>query len=252
MRDPSLARGPDGKFHLVWTTGWQHDQGFGYANSRDLVHWSEQRFVPVMEHEPTTVNVWAPELFYDEPNEQFIICWASTIPGRFPDHLEPRDNNQRMYYTSTRDFKEFAPTSLFLDPGFSVIDCTIVRNGDGYVLVLKDNTRPQRNLRVAFGDSPLGPWRNVSAPFTQPFTEGPSVMRIGDDWIIYFDVYREERYGAVRTRDFKSFSDVTQQMMFPAGHKHGTVLRVDRKVVDKLLTAGTQHARPQAGEKQED
>lgn len=22
MRDPSIARGPDGTFHMVWTTGW--------------------------------------------------------------------------------------------------------------------------------------------------------------------------------------------------------------------------------------
>src|ERR1044072_863596 len=31
MRDPSLARGPDGVYHLVWTTGWKTDRGFGYA-----------------------------------------------------------------------------------------------------------------------------------------------------------------------------------------------------------------------------
>ena len=101
----------------------EKDQGFGYASSKDLVHWSAQQFIPVMEHEPTTVNVWAPELFYDEPKEQFIICWASTIPGRFPDHEEPHDNNQRMYYTTTRDFKTFTPAKLFFDPGFNVIDC---------------------------------------------------------------------------------------------------------------------------------
>ena len=180
MRDPSLALGPDGTFHLVWTTGWKTDQGFGYAHSQDLVNWSAQRFIPVMEHEPTTVNVWAPELFYDQPHDRFIICWASTIPGRFPDHLEPHDNNQRMYYTITRDFQSFEPTKLFLDPGFSVIDCTIVKDDDMYILVLKDNTRPQRNLRVAFADSPLGPWRDVSAPFTQQFTEGPSVLKFGE------------------------------------------------------------------------
>lgn len=235
MRDPSLVRGPDGTFHLVWTTGWQRDQGFGYASSKDLVSWSEQRFIPVMAHEPATLNVWAPELFYDEPNERFIIYWASTIPGRFPDHLEPRDNNQRMYYTTTRNFKEFTPTTLFFDPGFSVIDCTIVRDGDRYVLVLKDNTRPQRNLRVAFGDSPLGPWRHVSEPFTQQFTEGPTVLKIGEEWIIYFDAYREGIYGAVKTRDFKSFSDITKEVAFPEGHKHGTVLRVPRKTLHVLL-----------------
>src|ERR1039457_7019429 len=61
FRDPSLLRGPDGTFHLVWTTGWHGDQGFGYAESKDLIHWSEQKFVPVMTNEPTTVNVWRSE-----------------------------------------------------------------------------------------------------------------------------------------------------------------------------------------------
>jgi alpha-L-fucosidase len=240
MRDPSLARGPDGTYHLVWTTGWKGDQGFGYAHSKDLVHWSEQRFVPVMEHEPTTVNVWAPELYYDEPNDRFIICWASTIPGRFPDHDEPHDNNQRMYYTTTRDFKTFTPAKLFLDPDFSVIDCVIVRNGERYVLVLKENTRPMRALRVAFGDSPLGPWRDISEPFTDNFTEGPTVLKIGDDWLIYYDAYRAGTYGAAKTRDFKSFADVSDQVTFPKGHKHGTALQVPRKDLDYLLKVGPQ------------
>ena len=84
MRDPSIVQGPDGMFHMVWTTGWKDDKGFGYASSRDLINWSEQKFVEVMAHEPKTRNVWAPELFYDEENERYVICWASTIPGRFP------------------------------------------------------------------------------------------------------------------------------------------------------------------------
>ena len=71
---------------------------------KDLIHWSEQQFVPVMTNEPATVNVWAPELFYDAPADRFIITWASTIPGRFPDKLEKHDNNHRLYYTTTRDF----------------------------------------------------------------------------------------------------------------------------------------------------
>jgi hypothetical protein len=189
-----------------------------------------------MEHEPTTVNVWAPELFFDEPNDQFIILWASTIPGRFPDHLEPHDNNQRMYYTTTRDFKTFTPTKLFFDPDFSIIDCTIVKDGNRYVLVLKDNTRPQRNLRVAFGDSPLGPWRDVSKPFTQNFTEGPTVLRIGGEWIIYFDAYEKETYDAVATKDFKTFRDVSDTVSLPQGHKHGTALRVDRNLISSVLS----------------
>lgn len=63
MRDPSITQGPDGTYHLVWTSGWRGDQGFGYASSKDLIHWSEQQFINVMVHEPSTVNVWAPEIF---------------------------------------------------------------------------------------------------------------------------------------------------------------------------------------------
>lgn len=243
MRDPSLLRGPDGTFHLVWTTGWQNDQGFGYSSSQDLVHWSPQQFIPVMEHEPTTVNVWAPELFYDDVEQRFIICWASTIPGRFPDKLEEPTNNQRMYYTTTRDFKEFTPTELFLDPGFSVIDCQILRDGDRYVLILKDNTRPERNLRVAFGKSPLGPWENISPRFTENFTEGPTALKIDDEWIIYYDAYRDYTYNAAKTRDFQSFTDISDQVAFPEGHKHGTAIKITRKELAYLLRVGSEQIR---------
>lgn len=235
FRDPSLTRGPDGTFHLVWTAGWHGDQGFGYASSQDLIHWSKQQFVPVMTNEPTTVNVWAPELFYDASKKDFLIAWASTIPGRFPDRQEKHDNNHRLYYTVTRDFKSFSPEKLLFDGGFSVIDPFILKDGGRYVLICKDNSRPDLNLRVAFGRTPTGPWQDVSAPFTQKFTEGPCALKIGKDWLIYFDAYRQKIYGAVKTRDFKTFTDITPEVSFPAGHKHGTALRVPREILEGLL-----------------
>jgi hypothetical protein len=143
-----------------------------------------------------------------------------------------------MYYTTTRDFQEFSSTELFYDPGFSVIDGTIVNHGPSYVLVLKDNTRPERNLRIAFGDSPLGPWGDVSEKFTDNFTEGPTVLNLGDHWLIYYDAYREETYKAAKTSDFKDITDVSDQVSFPDGHKHGTVITVTRAELDQLLRAG--------------
>ncbi len=243
MRDPSLLRGPDGVYHLVWTTGWQKDQGLGYSSSKDLVHWSPQQFIPVMQHEPTTVNVWAPELFYDDQEKQFVICWASTIPDRFPNHLEDRKNNQRMYYATTRDFKTFSPAKLFLDPDFSVIDCQIIKDGERFVLILKDNSRPERNLRVAFGKTPLGPWEELSPPFTANFTEGPTTLKLGDDWIIYYDAYQNGTYGAAKTRDFKKFTDISEEVEFSPGHKHGTALEITRKELVYLLRVGSEQIR---------
>ena len=236
MRDPSVAQGPDGVFHLVWTISWRGDKGFGYAWSRDLIHWSEQRLIPVMEHEPTTVNVWAPELFYDDAGKQFIIIWASCIPGRFEKGVEEDSNNHRLYVTTTSDFKTFSPTRLFLDPGFSVIDAVIVkRTMNEYVLVLKDNTRPERDIKVAFADNPLGPYRNVSAAFTNNYTEGPSVVKVKDHWLIYYDSYRKKIYEVSATKDFMSFENISGKVYIPEAHKHGTIFRVKKKILNELL-----------------
>lgn len=235
MRDPSIVKGPDGTFHLVWTSSWKGDKGFGYASSKDLVNWSEQKFIPVMETEPETVNVWAPELFYDEDNKQFIIIWASTIPFRFPKGQEDENNNHRMYYTTTSDFKTFSPAKLFLDPGFSVIDAVIVkRKANDFVLVLKDNTRPMRNIKVAFGKTALGPYTRISEPFTESFTEGPAVAKVGNEYLIYFDSYRDKKYGSVKTTDFKTFADASNETRIPQGHKHGTVFKANKNVLKGL------------------
>ncbi|MCX8038173.1 MAG: glycosyl hydrolase 53 family protein [Candidatus Sumerlaeia bacterium] len=235
MRDPCLIQAPNGTFHMVWTTGWS-EKGIGYARSKDLIHWSDQKYLEVMAHEPTTLNAWAPEIFYDAPNQQFIIYWSSTIPGRFPgDDEHDQKRNHRMYYVTTKDFESFSPTRLFFDPGYSVIDSIIVPRRNDYVLVLKDERRDMRRLRVAFGDSPFGPFRNISEPFTPPFTEGPSALQIGNEWIIYFDMYRDRKYGAVKTKDFRTFTDITGQISFPPGHKHGTVLRISKDVLDRLI-----------------
>lgn len=236
MRDPSMVRDKHGVYHLVWTIAWKGDKGIGYASSKDLIHWENKKIIPVMEHEPTTVNVWAPELFYDEDEDRFVIIWASTIPNRFPRGIEPEDNNQRMYYTTTKNFKEFTDTKLFSDPGFSIIDAVIVKKDKkDYVLVLKDNTRPNRNLKVAFADNVLGPYDNVSETYSDYLTEGPSVVKIKDQWLIYFDSYGSKSYEAVATKDFKTFQKVNDKISVPEGHKHGTIFKASKKDLKNLL-----------------
>jgi len=236
MRDPSIAKGPDGTFHLVWTTEWKGGNGFGHASSKDLINWSAQQYIPVMEKEPTVVNVWAPEIFYDDEKNEYIIVWASCIPGRFEKGVEDEDNNHRLYYTTTADFKTFTPTQLFLDPKFSVIDSEIIKRGkNDYVLVLKDNTRPERNIKVAFAQHALGPYSQPSKPFTDNFTEGPSVAKVPDAYLIYFDAYKKKSYDAMKTTDFKTFTDASNLVSVPEGHKHGTVFMANEKLLKKLL-----------------
>lgn len=236
MRDPSVVTAPDGTFHMVWTSSWRDDLGFGYSSSTDLINWSEQEFISVMDFDTSTVNVWAPELFYDDEKEEFIIIWASTIPYKFERGIEEERNNHRMYYTTTKDFKIFSETQLYLDPGFSVIDCVIEKRAKkDYVLVLKDNTRPMRNIKVAFGETPMGPWKNISEPFTEQFTEGPTVAKVGQDYLIFYDSYRKKTYGGCKTSDFITFVDISDEVSFPEGHKHGTIFKANEGVLNNLI-----------------
>jgi hypothetical protein len=239
MRDPCIILGPKGIFHMVWTTSWSQ-KAIGYAHSRDLINWSEQKYVPVMEHEPKAGNCWAPEVFYDDIGRQFLIFWSTTIPGRFPETDKSGDNglNHRIYYTKTRDFETFAPTKLFYDPGFNTIDATIVKDNGRYLMFIKDETRhpPKKNIRLTVSEKAEGPYGPASAPITGDYwAEGPSAIKIGDKWIVYFDKYRKGRYGAVTSRDLKNWEDISDRINFPKETRHGTIFRVPKPILIKLL-----------------
>lgn len=245
LRDPCVARGPDGTYHMVWTAGWW-ENGIGYASTKDFFTWSEQRFLPVMAHEPTVRNTWAPEIVYDEARGEFLIFWASTIPGRFPESADTSEDrlNHRIYATTTRDFQSFTPTRLFYDPGFSVIDATILQADGRLHLVIKDETRfpePKKHLRIATAETFQGPFGQLSEPFSPPglWAEGPSAIRIGDEHLVYFEAYTGRYYCAMSSRDLKTWTDVTPRMEFlfpgtPERMKHGSVMPVPRSLIDRL------------------
>ena len=122
MRDPCIRQGPDGVYHLVWTTGWW-DKGFGVSSSPDLVHWGPQQFVEVNKDNPTAINTWAPELFYNDQKQQWMVFWATTIPGKFAETEPPSGKgdsgpnknqplNHRIYYVTTKDFNTWSPPKL--------------------------------------------------------------------------------------------------------------------------------------------
>jgi hypothetical protein len=232
MRDPCIIRGADGKFHMVWTVSW-NEKGIGYASSPDLVTWSEQQYIPVMEKEDSARNCWAPEITYDPKSKQYMIYWATTIAGMFPgDTAVEKGYNHRLYYTTTKDFKKFSKTRLLYNQGFNVIDATIVPDGKRFVMFLKDETRypPQKNIRVAFSDKFTEDYGNPSWPISGNYwAEGPTVTRVGSQWIVYFDKYRDHKYGAVASADLIHWEDISDKLKMPAGMRHGTVFKISKK-----------------------
>lgn len=237
MRDPCIIRGADGKFHMVWTVSW-NEQSIGYASSEDLVHWSAQQDLSVMAEEPGTRNCWAPEITYDAKNKTYMIYWATTIPGRFKAGEGTGDDqyNHRMYYVTTKDFKQFSTTKLLYDHGFNVIDATIVPNGNEYMMFLKDETKtpPQKNIRISTSKKLTGPYSKPSAPITGNYwAEGPTVLKMKGKWLVYFDKYREHKYGAIESTG-KGWTDVTDKISLPKGLRHGSIFVVSKEEFNKL------------------
>ena len=115
----------------------------------------------------------------------------------------------------------------------------MVKRGErDYRLIVKDNRKPgYSHLFAVAGTSPVGPWGDSTPAFTPEWSEGPTCIRVGDDYLIYYDRYRSYTFGAVRTRDFQHFEDITSLISIPKGHKHGTAIKVDASVVERLLRA---------------
>lgn len=243
MRDPCIIRGADGKFHMVWTVSWT-DKTIGYASSTDLIHWSPQIAIPVMAHEEGARNCWAPEITYDAKKKQYMIYWATTIKGKFLETASEKESgyNHRMYYTLTKDFKTFSPTRLLYEPGFNVIDASIVKDGKRYVMFLKDETREpvQKNLKIAYSKKITGPYSAASKPFTGNYwAEGPTAFKHQGNWIVYFDKYTLKQYGALISKDLENWEDISYKINLPKGIRHGSILNITEEELQKLLNVKT-------------
>ncbi len=238
MRDPCIIKGPDGYFHMVWTVSWKEKE-IGYARSKDLVHWSEQQAIPVMAHEQGAMNCWAPEINWDPDRQEYLIYWATTIEGRFPETAKGGDEkyNHRMYCTTTKDFKSFTPTRLFYDPGFNCIDASINPDGNGYLMWIKNETlKPEeKNIRLARSERLQGPWSAASAPVTGNYwAEGPTALKIVGLWHLYFDKYRDHQYGLLVSPDLKNWEDWSDKLSVPEGIRHGTVFEITAQEFKRL------------------
>lgn len=237
MRDPCVIKGADGLYHMVWTVSWT-DKGIGYASSKDLIHWSKQEFLPVMALEEKARNTWAPEITYDDRTKKYMIYWASTIEGKFLETKSEQEKgyNHRIYYTITKDFKKFSKTKLLYEPGFNVIDASIVKQDQGFVMYLKDETRNpvQKNIKIAISKNLEGPYSKASEAITANYwAEGPTAIKIDKSWIVYFDKYTQKKYGAVKKTP-QGWIDISEQISFPPGARHGTVIKVSKEELDVL------------------
>lgn len=265
VRDPFIIRSPDGEtFYQIATDLKVHGDGDWDAIQRhgsrsivvwesdDLVTWSEPRLVEVAPE--NAGNAWAPEAYYDEELGEYVVFWASKLYAEDdPEHAGTQHN--RMMYATTEDFVEFSEPQVWIDPGYSVIDSTVIREDDQYYRFTKDE-------RSTTGDSPCGKFitaekspdlRSTDYEFIADCLgkdpvggsgisqgEGPLVFQDNDAerWYMFIDEFGGRGYVPFVTDDLDSGEwRVAEGASMPERPRHGTVLPVTREEYERLLAA---------------
>lgn len=234
LRDPFIVPTPDG-FHFFSTDSW-NSTGIVHAFSDDLIQWSTQELWRVMEQVPETRNCWAPECFRDEEADCWRVIWSSTV-GQSEDGTK---YDHRIWQVTT-DFKTYSEPSLFFDPGYNVIDASVLRHEHGYLMAFKDERGENRfgtenkAMRVAFADRATGPWHTVSDLITPALTEGPTLYRTSDDIVMLYDCFMEHRFGAAKSQDGLVWIDISESVIFPPLPRHASVFMISEEIGKALL-----------------
>lgn len=211
MRDPNTYfDSRTGIFHLVWTTGWKQ-KTIGYSTSKDLLNWSPQLEIPVGESINGCYLCWAPELFYDDIKDSIMVYWST----------DRRIRGKEAFYCMTKDFKSYTLPTVYFNPGYTVIDETIMKVDEGkYYMFFKDERvrfidtdNPTLNIHYVYGPTPQGPWSpgpvevdGVSQYISNVGCEGPTAIKIGSYYCVYFDFFNQfaNTYRMVRTQDLNT------------------------------------------------
>jgi len=67
------------------------------------------------------------------------------------------------------------------------------------------------------------------------WAEGPTVTKIGEEWVVFFDKYRDHKYGAIVSKDLINWTDVSNKISLPGGIRHGTIFKISRDELALLL-----------------
>jgi len=231
IRDPHIARGPDGAFYLTMTdlhlfgqkagfrdTEWErpselYDWGNNRAivlmKSKDLVNWSHSifRIDRAFEETREVGCFWAPETLFDPENGRPMVYFTMRLGH----------GKTKLYYSYADGAftkLETVPVEFFKHPeDQQILDADITRIGDRFHLFyvaqgkgggIKQSVSAHANRAYAFDPESCTPEKLGH--------EAPNLWRRHgtDTYVLMYDVYgaKPNNMGFCETKDFKTFRDL--------------------------------------------
>ena len=209
------------------------------ANDRPINTWA-----PEVHWDPVQKNyaiLWSSATALRRRRRRAQLGRIGEGPGR---KVKPDPRHHRTFISRTADFQNFTDAQVFFSPGVSEIDAmmafddrgTADPSDDRWVLVCKDEQmpgtgrqeypadyRPGRSdetlpAAVPFAHRPEPAWSEpVAGPGSSvqasQWAEGPTLLRVGDEWRLYFDRFRlrANRFGLATSHGPRSLDRPDQR-----------------------------------------
>lgn len=204
----------------------------------DLVHFSDEQLVHMGRDDFGCL--WAPEIFFDETKEEYLIHWGSTVAADGFSHMS-------IYACTTKDFVSFSEPALYFTKDNEILDSHIAKIGNTYHLFYKNADRPAMNMH-ATSDNLYGPFTHdeefekymSTIPHAGAY-EAPTTCILPDGrWCLLLDFFgcEKEKMGYVPfisdTPGVAVFDRRDDLVSFPYGFKHGNVIAITDEEYERL------------------
>ncbi|KAJ4320020.1 hypothetical protein N0V94_003585 [Neodidymelliopsis sp. IMI 364377] len=219
--------------------------------STDLATWSGPRLSAPLAN-ASAGNVWAPESYWDASRNEYIVIFSSRFwDPADSDRTGPSPPNQLMYVT-TKDFEIFSEAQVYFNPGYPVIDCSLLHAPEQGEDVWYRWVKSEVDYRIwqqRSSSGVLGTWTNVgNAPegtritFASQYSnnEGQMAFRDNEDpelihlWI---DQSSTDTYipAQARTLDDMNAWVLSNTSNFTTNTKHGWVFPLNKQQYNAIL-----------------
>lgn len=95
----------------------------------------------------------------------------------------------------------------------------------------------KKNIKITYRKNITGPYTEASKSISGNYwAEGPTAIKINGKWTVYFDKYRDKRYGAIQSKDLKKWKDISHEVEFPLGTRHGSVFKISLRGYEQILS----------------
>ncbi len=207
--------------------------------SRDLIDFSEEKLIYFGRDDFGCL--WAPEVFYDEKNDDYLIHWGSTVSEDDFSHMS-------IYYSLTKDFERFTKPEVLFTKTNEILDSHIVKKDDTYYLFYKNSNNPPQNMLCTSKNLYSGYTENEefnacmnSLENAGSYEAATTFVLPDGKWCLMLDFFgcAKEKMGYVPFVSTEygnlNFENAKELFSFPYGFKHGRVIEITEEEYEKLI-----------------